>query len=43
MTPHTAPLGNNYIFNGIESEKVVDELRLKDAQDQQALLATSRG
>jgi hypothetical protein len=43
MTPHTAPLGHSYVFNGIDSRNVVDEMRLKDAQDQQALLATSRG
>lgn len=42
--PQTAPLngdspGRNYIFNGIDSRNVVDEMRLKDAQDAQAVLA----
>ncbi|AHY26933.1 tape measure protein [Mycobacterium phage Nairb] len=33
----------SYVFNGIDSRNVVDELRLKDAQDTQAELARFRG
>ncbi|AVJ50233.1 tail length tape measure protein [Mycobacterium phage Mendokysei] len=33
----------SYVFNGIDSRNVVDELRLKDAQDAQAELARFRG
>lgn len=31
--------GNNYVFNGIDGRNVVDEIRLKDKQDSQAVLA----
>jgi hypothetical protein len=40
-TPQSAELdgGRQYVFNGIDSRNVVDEIRLKDRQDQQAVLA----
>jgi hypothetical protein len=42
--PHTAADNRRvYNINGVDSRHIVDDLRLKDAQDQQALLATSRG
>jgi hypothetical protein len=43
--PHTAPLrgGNNYTFNGISDiAQLTQRLDLRDAQDQQAMLAHRR-
>lgn len=41
MTPQTAAIdpGRTYVFNGMDSRNVVDDLRLKDSQDAQATLA----
>lgn len=42
--PQTAPLdgGRTYVFNDTHSDRIVDELRTKDAQDEQATLARYR-
>lgn len=39
--PQTAPLDSSrtYIFHGVDSRNIVDDIRIKDAQDQQATLA----
>jgi hypothetical protein len=43
--PQTAPLdqGRTYIFNDTHSDRIVDQMRIKDSQDRQAALAQYGG